>query len=287
MNQGEELAPPAPARVDVDRPSAARMYDWYLGGTHNYAVDREFGKQVEGLFPLIKPLARSNRAWMNRVVRAAVDAGIRQFIDLGSGVPSVGNVHSDVRNALPEGERATVVYVDYEDVAAVHARITLEQDGATGWAGLVQRDLRDVPAILTDPEVERLIDPGQPVCLLLVAVLHFIGPADRPADLLGQYREWLAPGSWLALSHIAHDDAPPEAGDMVARFVSAYQSTSNPGWLRSHDEIVPFFGDWPLLEPGLVHLPDWRPDGATTIEKEDQARPFGWCGVAAKPSPRP
>src|SRR5438067_9489970 len=137
-SRDDDSAPPAPAGVDTDKPSVARTYDWFLGGTHNYAVDREFGRQVLSLFPLVQPIARSNRAWMNRVVRAAVDAGIRQFLDLGSGVPTVGNVHEVVRDALPAGERAGVVYVDYEEVAAAHARITLETEGATDWAGFIQ-----------------------------------------------------------------------------------------------------------------------------------------------------
>jgi hypothetical protein len=123
MTETDGTAPAAPAGVDIEKPSAARMYDWYLGGTQNWAVDREFGKQVEKQWPQIKPVARQNRAFMNRAVVAALDAGIRQFVDLGSGVPTVGNVHEVVRAHLPAGERATVVYVDYEPVATAHATV--------------------------------------------------------------------------------------------------------------------------------------------------------------------
>ena len=113
-----ERAPIAPAGVDTEKPSAARVYDWYLGGDHHWAVDREFGRRVEKVWPLIRPISRQNRAFMNRVVSAAMDAGVRQFVDLGSGVPTAGNVHEIVRDLLPDGERASVVYVDYEPVAA-------------------------------------------------------------------------------------------------------------------------------------------------------------------------
>jgi hypothetical protein len=114
-------------------------------------------------------------------------------------------------------------------------------------------------------------------------VLHFVGPQNDPFKVVDRYRRKLAPGSWIAISHIACDDAPPEAADMVERFLGAYRSTSNPGWLRSRDEILPFFGDWSLLEPGLVHLGEWRWDGGPMTNTEKNAQSFAWCGVAEKP----
>jgi hypothetical protein len=285
MTSSENAAPPAPKGVDIERPAASRIYDWYLGGKTNYAIDREFGKRAEVTFPLIKPLAQGNRWWMNRVVQAAADAGIRQIIDLGSGVPSVGNAHTVLRGALPNGEKSSVLYVDYEDVAAAHARVALEQDDATGWAGVVQQDLRNERKILDDPETRRLIDFDQPVCLLFVAVLHFLGPQDRPEDVVQRYAKRLAPGSWVAISHITcDDDAPTESAEMVRRFVASYRDTTNPLWLRSRDEMRHLFpAGWPLLEPGLVHPPNWRPDGGTLLAEDDKAGVFGWCGVAEKP----
>ncbi|WP_116200981.1 SAM-dependent methyltransferase [Amycolatopsis circi] len=273
-------APDAPRGVDVDKPSAARIYDWYLGGTQNWAVDREFGRRVEKVWPLIRPMSRENRAFMNRVVRAALDAGIRQFVDLGSGVPSAGNVHEIVRDHLP----ATVVYVDYEPVAAAHSRVILEDENATEWAGIVERDIRDPEAIFADEVTQELIDWSHPVCLLMITVLHFLGPGDRPDELVATYRDQLAPGSWLAVTHgTCRDDAPPERAAEVRAFVDAYRDTSNPAYLRSDDEIRPFFGGWPLLEPGMSALPDWRPDEAVT-EFAAEVRPFGWGAVAQKPS---
>jgi O-methyltransferase involved in polyketide biosynthesis len=284
MTDSEGAAPPTPVGVDVDKASAARMYDWFLGGSHNYAVDREFGKRMLAAFPLARPIARSNRAWMNRVVRAAIDAGIRQFLDLGSGVPTVGNVHEVVLDALPDGERATVVYVDYEEVAAAHARITLEQQDVTDWASFVQCDLRDPAGVLDNPDAKRLLDPDQPTCLLLVAALHFLGPDDAPGALVDQYRNRLMPGSWLAISHATIDDAPTENTGEARKAADSYKTTNNPLWLRTRDEVEEFFGGWPLVEPGLVHLTDWRADNPQWMSAEDdEVRPYLWGGVAQKP----
>ncbi|WP_329070961.1 SAM-dependent methyltransferase [Amycolatopsis sp. NBC_01480] len=273
-----------PVGVDVEKPSAARVYDWYLGGDQNWAVDREFGRRVEKVWPLIRPISRQNRAFMNRVVEAALDAGIRQFVDLGSGVPTAGNVHEIVRDRLPADEPATVVYVDYEAVAAAHSTLILEREDATDWAGLAQRDIRDPAAVFADEATQRLIDWSEPVCLLMITVLHFIGPDDDPDGLMATYRAKLAPGSWLAVTHgTCTDDAPRERAAEVRRFVDAYRDTSNPAYLRSAEEILPWFGGWPLLEPGLTALPDWRPEQAVSAV-EAETRPFAWCAVARRPA---
>ena len=134
---------------------------------------------MEKLWPLIRPISRQNRAFMNRVVSTAMDAGVRQFVDLGSGVPTAGNVREIVRDRLPSGERASVVYVDYEPVAAAHSRLILEREGATDWAGLVERDIRRPEEIFADPVTTSLIDWAEPVCLLMITVMHFIGPSER------------------------------------------------------------------------------------------------------------
>jgi hypothetical protein len=280
----ENTAPIAPAGVDTDKPSAARVYDWYLGGNHHWAVDREFGRRVEKVWPLIRPISRQNRAFMNRVVTAAMEAGVRQFVDLGSGVPTAGNVHEIVRDLLPEDERASVVYVDYEPVAAAHSRLILEKEGATDWAGLVERDIRRPEEIFADPVTSSLIDWSRPVCLLMITVMHFVGPSDDPEGLMATYRSKLAPGSWLALTHgTCRDDAPPERAAEVRRFIDAYRDTSNPAWLRSAEELLPWFGGWPLLPPGMTSLPDWRPEEPPNVI-DLETRPFAWCAVARRPS---
>ncbi|RZQ64450.1 hypothetical protein EWH70_09405 [Amycolatopsis suaedae] len=275
----ESSAPEAPEGVDTEKPSAARVYDWFLGGIQNWAVDREFGKRVEARWPHVRPGSRHNREFLGRAVRAALDAGIRQFIDLGSGVPTVGNVHEVVREHLPADEHATVVYVDYEPVAVAHATLLLERQGAGDWAGIVQADIRDPKAVLRDETTRRLIDFDQPVCLLMLAVLHFVGPDDDADGIMRTYRGRLVPGSWLVLSHMTVGGTTGEARRGVLDFAEQYRNTSNPVWLRDHHEVVELFGDWELLEPGVVHIPDWRPERQLAGPEVD-ARPFAWCGVA-------
>ncbi|MFF0147234.1 S-adenosyl methyltransferase [Amycolatopsis sulphurea] len=282
MTEQPDSAPRAPEGVDTEKPSAARVYDWFLGGKQNWAVDREFGKKLEQQWPLVRPGSKQNREFMNRVVRAALDAGIRQFIDLGSGVPTAGNVHEVIDAELDEDDTATVVYVDYEPVAVAHATLILEDEAATDWAGIVQADVRDARAVLRDPRTRELIDFDRPVCLMMMAVLHFFGPEDHVDEVVANYRAALAPGSWLAISQMTEGDGSGPALEGLRWFVEQYRKTSNPVWLRDRAEIEPFFGGWPLLEPGIQHLPHWRPERQlNTIEAE--ATPFAWCGVARKP----
>jgi hypothetical protein len=278
-------APALPPDIDEHTPNAARMYDYFLGGAHNFTADRELGDEVLAAFPAAREFARHNRAWLRRVVRDALAAGVRQFLDIGSGMPTMGNVHEIVRGAIPPGERATVVYVDYEPVAVQHSRIILDRDAAAGWATVVQEDLRDPSAVLGNPETSRLIDLDQPVLLMMIFILHFVGPADQPADLVACYRDRLAPGSRLAISHgsteIVARDNPTDAD----RVRALYQNSSNPIWPRDRDEIRGWFGGWPLLYyPDLVHLPDWRPEPNPEPTPADrEARQLTWCGVATKP----
>ncbi|WP_158881382.1 SAM-dependent methyltransferase [Amycolatopsis anabasis] len=284
MTQSSSAAPEAPQGVDTEKPSAARVYDWLLGGTQNWAVDREFGRRVERMWPPIKPGARHNREFLHRAVRAALDAGIRQFLDLGSGMPTAGNVHEVVADYLADDERATVVYVDYEPVAAAHATLILERQNATEWAGLVQADVRDPDAILDHETTRRLIDFDRPVCVLMVAVLHFVGPDEDPGGVVAAYRDAVPPGSRLVLSHMTVGDATGEAAAGVEWFAAQYRHTTNPVWLRDRAEIESWFADWDVTEPGVTHLPDWRPVRELAPE-EEIARPFAWCGVAVKPGP--
>ncbi|GAA3554552.1 SAM-dependent methyltransferase [Amycolatopsis ultiminotia] len=282
MTEQPDAAPRAPKGVDTEKPSAARVYDWYLGGSQNWAVDREFGRRVEQQWSLVRPGAQQNREFMNRVVRAALAAGVRQFIDLGSGVPTAGNVHEVIEAELDDEDHAAVVYVDYEPVAVAHATLILEDEAATDWAGIVQADMRDPKAVLRHPRTVELIDFGRPVCVMMMAVLHFVGPDDHPDELVATYRDALAPGSWLAISQMSEGDGSGEALAGLRWFVEQYRKTSNPVWMRDREEIEPFFGGWPLLEPGITHLPDWRPERELNAV-EAAATPFAWCGVARKP----
>ncbi len=271
--------PEAPVGVDLSRPSAARVYDWYLGGMCNWAVDREFGQKAMATFPLIPQLARHNRTWLRRVVRAALDAGITQFLDLGAGVPTAGAVHEVVADRCDDPD-ARVVYVDNEPVAAAHANLILERQRAQHWVGVVEDDMRRPEQVLASEEVRRLIDFDRPVCVLMVAVLHFVG--DGVPAIIGGYTERMASGSWMAISHIANDTAPQEQYEQLQRFAEAYQDTQNPGYLRSHDEIRAWFSETELLPPGVVALPDWQPEEGDAGDGE-AVRGCGWCAVGRVP----
>jgi hypothetical protein len=283
-----EHAPEAPRDVDLDKPSVARIYDWYLGGKSNYAVDRVFGEQADVQFPLIKPLARSNRQWLGRVVRAALQEGITQFLDLGSGVPTVGNVHEIIQRHAPDGIDPRVVYVDYEPVAVAHSELILDKQGATGWAGIVRGDLREPEVVLKSRTTRKLLDFTKPVCVLTVSVLHFVGGADNVPGIIARYRRKLAPGSWWAASHITTDDAPADGAAQISALADSYRNTQNPAWLRDRAEFSSWFEGFELVEPGIVHLTDWRPDPVATPfpDLDSRAvRPFYWAGVGRVPRP--
>ncbi|NKQ56242.1 hypothetical protein HFP15_25520 [Amycolatopsis sp. K13G38] len=275
MSGDGEHAPEAPGDVDLDKPSTARIYDWYLGGTNNYAVDRHFGEQADRQFPLIKPLAMSNRQWLGRVVRAALAEGITQFLDLGSGVPTVGNVHE-----IAPGAR--VVYVDYEPVAVAHSELILERQEAGDRAGIVRADFRDPDYVLDHETTREVLDFSKPICVLMVSVLHFVGGADNVPGIIRRYRWRLAPGSWLAASHITTDDAPAEGAAQISALAESYRDTQNPAWLRDKAEFTSWFDGFELVEPGIVHLTDWRPDSPEVLFPDlepESVRPFYWSGV--------
>ncbi|HEX4221531.1 MAG TPA: SAM-dependent methyltransferase, partial [Pseudonocardiaceae bacterium] len=181
------------ASLGRQTPSVARVYDWYLGGANNFAVDREFGRQVEEALPSVKALAAANRAFLHRAVRYLADQGIRQFLDLGSGIPTVGNVH-EIAQKVDPGTR--VVYVDHEPVAYNYAKDLLRDNE---FATVIQADIRDPELVLNHDDTRRLLDFSQPVGLLLISVLPFV-PED-PAPLLARYRQPLVSGSYQAITH--------------------------------------------------------------------------------------
>ncbi|CAM3493370.1 SAM-dependent methyltransferase [Kibdelosporangium persicum] len=265
------------AGIDTSLPSPDRVYDAYLGGSHNTAIDRAFVDKVERILPSIKPLARSNRSFLRRAVQEAAASGITQFLDIGSGAPTVGNVHEIALKANPS---AHVVYVDSNTIAVQTSQIRLEEQRVTDRVAMIQEDLRDPDGILDHPRTRALIDFDKPVCLLMVALLHFIGDEDKPAELIAHYRSRLAPGSKLALSHIASDEAPQEQKDQVAAFVDAYRNTTTRLHTRTKAEMERLFEGWELEEPGIVHPPDWRPDNP--IDNDMSAYYLGWCGVGRK-----
>ncbi|WP_433228719.1 SAM-dependent methyltransferase [Micromonospora sp. CA-248260] len=259
----------APDDIDVERPSVARMYDYYLGGSHNFAADRVAARAMVDAVPDAPLMAQANRAFLRRVVQHLIDAGIRQFLDIGSGIPTVGNVHEIAQRAVPD---ARVVYVDVDPVAVAHSQEILAGNRN---ATVVREDLRRPEAILRHPEVTRLIDFSQPVAVLVVAVLHFIPHADHPEETLRTLRAALAPGSHLVLSQ-AGEDGRRRAERVEAERV--YRRTDNPLCIRSRAELTAFFDGFTLVDPGVVWVPQWRPETPESAEDAERAGFLGGVG---------
>lgn len=253
-------APPAPARLDVSKPNAARMYNVFLGDTNNYAADRVAAEKAIEAVPGAPKLARSNRTFLLRAVRDAARAGITQFLDLGAGIPSVRSVHEQALEIV--GDRTRVVYVDYEHVACAHGTITIEEQGVQRHAGMVQSDFRDVEAVFDAPETRRLLDPSRPVALLTVALWHFLADGDDPHATMRELSSRLAPGSRLVLTHLTHDGASAEQQAELRGAEEVYARTANPMFPRPRADIAALIeaGGWSLLEPGLVPPAQWRPE---------------------------
>lgn len=225
------------------------MYDYALGGGHNFAVDRKMVDELDALVPLVGQMCRSNRAFLRRVVLTLVERGIRQFLDLGSGIPTVGNVHEIAQEADPQ---ARVVYVDNEPVAISHSTQLLEgNDRATA----ILADMRDPAGILEHPQTRQILDFDAPVGLLIVAAYHYVADSDGPIELMARYRDALVPGSYLGLSHLHAIDSPD-----VASVIKVMKRSSNPVYARSRAEIADLFTGFELLEPGLVPTGQWRLD---------------------------
>jgi hypothetical protein len=249
---------PAPVGVDVTAPNVARMWDYQLGGKDNFAADRAAADAVNEAMsrlnaPLGQQVARENRAFLARAVRfLAGEAGIRQFIDIGAGLPTQGNVHEIAQQAAPD---TRVVYVDYDPVVLVHGRALLAGDQQVN---IIQADARRPAEILGHPDLRELIDLDQPVAILLISMLHLIADADDPVAAVGQLVAAMPPGSYLAISHTCREERPEAAGVLADEF-TRHRATS-PIVPRTRAEIERFFAGLDLIEPGLVFTSDWRPD---------------------------
>ena len=259
--------------LDLDMPSPARVYDYFLGGSHNFDCDRAMARKLEQAMPDIGEIMRSNRAFLRRAVRFLVDAGIRQFLDLGSGVPTVGNVHEVAQQDTPD---AAVVYVDIDPVAVAHSTSLLAGQPR---AGVVRADLRDTAAVLGHPTTRTLLDLTRPVAVLMVGVLHQL-PGGEALDAIRRYRELLVPGSYLVLSQASADERPAEARDVAATFNRGY----GPGTemtLRPRADVAEFFAGFELVEPGLVHLRQWRPETGSEVDERPE-RQSTYAGVGRR-----
>jgi len=251
--------------INTTVPNPARIYDYLLGGKDNYLADREVAEQLVAIAPVALDVVRDNRAFLRRVVRFLTrEAGIRQFIDLGSGLPTQGNVHEIAQAIAPD---ARVVYVDNDAMVVTHSRALLAGDNTIA----IQADLREPDVILGHPEVRELIDFDQPVALLLVAILHFIPDDQDPLGIVARFRDALPTGSYLAISHGTRDiparpDIPAEVmAEMGARVERLYQQTTAFIVTRTRAQVGRFFDGFELLDPGLVEIQLWKPGDESSM----------------------
>lgn len=268
-----------PPGVDPSRPSPARMYDYYLGGSHNFRVDRDAAERIRASLPDLSDAAWANRSFHQRAARwLAREQRIEQFIDIGSGLPTAGNTHEVVREVCPA---ARVVYVDIDPMVALYSATLLSGDDG---AAVVTADIRDLRGVLDHPDVVRLIDFGEPVGVLMTAVMHFVAPAAEPWGLVRQYMSEVPAGSYLALSHVTADRLPPRA---VAAGQDEYSRASENIFLRPREQVERFFEGLELVEPypgagpSLCYVGQWGAEDPEVADS-DGSRVM-YCGVARRP----
>ncbi|MGW6011052.1 SAM-dependent methyltransferase [Streptomyces sp. NPDC055210] len=234
--------------IDTSRPHPARIYDYLLGGKDNYEVDQRAGDALAAAAPEVRIGLRANREFLRRAVRYVVGSGVRQILDIGTGLPTSPNVHEIAHEVAPD---VRVAYVDNDPIVSAHADALLSGSGANS---IVLADLRDPRAIVDHPDVRRVIDFGEPVAVLLVAIVHFLTDAEKPEQIVATLRDALPAGSFLVLSHATGDFA--DRSDAQAVYSKATASLN----LRSRAEVERFFEGFELVEPGLAQAPFWRPD---------------------------
>jgi hypothetical protein len=258
--------------VDTTRASIARVYDFLLDGAHNFEIDRTLAKKGLELLPNLKDAARFNRAFLRRAIEFCLANGISQFLDLGSGVPTVGNVHEVAQRGNPD---ARVVYVDNEPIAVSHSQLLLaDNDRVTS----ILADVRDPEAVLAHPATQEMIDFSRPVAVLMVAVLHSVSDEAQPARIVARFRDAVVPGSHLVLSH----GTPDRGSDALKHYVDLYKDSQSPVHQRPYEEVRALFDGWDLVDPGVVFTPEWRPEPQAE-PVPDPERGFCYAGVALKP----
>jgi O-methyltransferase involved in polyketide biosynthesis len=259
-------------------PHAARLYDYFLGGKDNFAADREAAARVLEIFPGVATGARANRRFLGRAVRFAADLGIRQYLDIGTGIPAADNTHEVAQSVATDSR---VVYVDNDPIVLTHARALLHgtPEGRTAY---LDADFRDHQRILSAPETAGLIDFARPVALLTVALLHFIPDEAEPGEVLERYKAALPPGSVLIFSHATGDlvDDPEESRAVVGTYSGAGVNLT----VRSREQVKEFFSGWDLVEPGIVPVSEWRPDGNLHDAALRTSQAGAFAGVAVKPA---
>jgi hypothetical protein len=267
-----------PVGVDPTRPSPARLYDYYLGGTHNFEVDRQAAEQIRALMPELADAAWANRGFHGRAAVWMARQGIRQFIDIGSGLPTQNNTHQALRQVTRD---ARVVYVDVDPMVAAHAAGLLANDGSTA---LITADLRDPGSVLGDPELRRLLDLRQPVGVLMTAVLHFVADGSDPWRVVREYMTAVAPGSYLAVSHVTFDRLPPR---ITEQGQAVYAQASSDIYARTAEQVTRFFDGLELVpaqpdgEPAISYVGVWGAEDPEAADSDGQRAAY--CGVARRP----
>ena len=250
------------------------MYDYFLGGFHNFDIDRKAAQQALAIYPDFSLVMRAGRAFIRRAVQFLTTQGIEQFLDIGSGIPTVGSVHEVSQQVNPA---ARVVYVDTDPIAVAHSRAILQGNRQ---AAIVQCDARQPEQILADPVVRGLLDFERPVAILLVFLLHFVTDDDEAYQVVRVLRDALAPGSYIVISHGSYEGITREISEQLARL---YSRTTDPVSIRSRAQIHRFFDGLELVEPGLVYIPLWRPDSPDDLLVDEPERSIAFAGVGRKP----
>jgi hypothetical protein len=272
---GERVERPnwAPADIDLERPSVARVYDYWLGGAHNFAADRAVAQKTLETMPELRGVVLNHRAFLRRAVRYLLGRGVRQFLDLGSGIPTVGNVHEIAQAADPE---ARVVYVDVDPVAVAHSRSLL---AGNDHVSVLHADVRDWAGVLASDEVDKQLDFDEPVAVLMVALLHFVADEEDPWGVVGGYRDRLSPGSFLAISHAGYRADEETESYRQARKI--YNRDVTQMTFRDATEISRLFGGFALVEPGVVRVPAWHPESPADVEESGEGFP-GFAALGRK-----
>lgn len=258
--------------IDTSKPHPARMYDWYLGGKDNYPVDEEMGRQMLALDPRVPVMARVNRAFMHRATRWLATNGVRQFLDIGTGIPTEPNLHQVAQAVAPE---ARVVYCDNDPIVLAHAAALLRgtPEGVTEY---LQADVRD-PATIVEG-ARKILDLSRPVALSLVALLHFVPDEDGAHELVAELLSALPSGSYLMMTHATADFTPEESAAATEKLRAAGVTLA----LRSRDEFAGFFGGLELVEPGVVVVPEWHPELGEPVPGQDDGVIPGYGALGRK-----